>query len=713
MRLRARLLLLIGAALLPAVAVQLHHETEARLLREADDRSDVLRLARLVGADLESVIEGAQQFLAATASLYAATGADSTACGRVLGHLSEHTARYTSLAVVDAAGRITCAADPRSVGHSTAHRAWFQPLAEGETFSIGTFAIGSFTGKPSLHIAHALRAERDGRDGAVVAALDLAWLGQRLAEVPLPPGGAVMVTDREGTFLGRWPEPERFVGRRGPPSLMQALQAGDFGVNRATGIDGIHRNYVLQPFSTRHAGLYVGIGLDIAPTETALASANRRAMLLIAGGALAALLLGLFVARRFMERPVELLVAAMERWREGESGIRLGDDTRLGRPGGQSEFLRIAAAFDEAAEAVETREIALRESDARFHQIAEAVDDVLVVVEPERQRVVYVSPAYQRLVGRPAPTYAAVAEIIHPDDWPRLAPLLRLPASQALDTEYRIRRPDGSERRVRHRRFPVAGSATGRVVAVLSDVTEERAAAERQIMLAREVDHRAKNILAVVQSILRLSRADSPRAFATAVEGRVAALARAHQLLAQSRWVGVDLVTLLREECAPYTTGSRARSTAERCVLAGPPLQLGPEAVQSVAMVVHELATNSAKHGALSVPAGGIRISWEFAPRREAGPDWFLLQWVEVGGPPIRAVPEQQGFGSRVVAATVERQLAGEVRYEWAEAGLRCHIAIPAEKIQPPHPAGLEPVDWPAPQPAPSEAPMPQPEAVG
>ena len=100
----------------------------------------------------------------------------------------------------------------------------------------------------------------------------------------------------------------------------------------------------------------------------------------------------------------------------------------------------------------------------------------------------------------------------------------------------------------------------------------------------------------------------------------------------------MDLLTLLREECAPYTAASRGRAAAERCLLEGPALQLAPEAVQPVAMIVHELATNSAKHGALSVPSGLLRIRWELAPPAVGDAAWLRLTWIETGGPPVRAV---------------------------------------------------------------------------
>ena len=460
MRLRARLLLLIGAALLPAVAVQVHYEREAAILREVDDRIDALRLARLVGADIESVIEGAQQFLAAAANLDVVASGDAASCSRTLAELSRDVPRYATFSMTDAAGRIICAADPRSPGHDAAGHDWYKLLQQGEDFALGRFTVGRSTGRPSLHVAHALRADRHGREGAVIAALDLDWLSRRLAEVPLPPGGVVFLSDRAGTLLGRWPDPTRFVGSPAPPEVMQALLDQDYGVARATGIDGVQRNYALTPFSLRHSGIVIGIGLDTAPVEAALAAARRRALLLTGAGALATLLLGLFVATRFMERPVDALLQAMERWRAGDAGARVGNDPRLGQSGGRGEFLRIAVAFDQAAEAVEAREMALRESESRFLQIAEAIDEALFIAEPDRHRMIFASPAAERIFGRRFDHFAAFLEAVEPDHRAMVEAALSRPASQGFDIEYRARHTDGTERRLRHRRFPVPGSAT-------------------------------------------------------------------------------------------------------------------------------------------------------------------------------------------------------------------------------------------------------------
>jgi PAS domain S-box-containing protein len=215
-----------------------------------------------------------------------------------------------------------------------------------------------------------------------------------------------------------------------------------------------------------------------------------------------------------------------------------------------------------------------------------------------------------------------------------------------------LRRPDG-----RVRGFLKIGQ----------DVTGRKAAEERQALLAREVDHRAKNALAVVQTMLRLTRADDVPSFARAVEGRVAALARAQTLLAEERWNGAALHAMLRGELAPFLAGQRAE-------LDGPPTALPPGTAQPLAMAVHELATNAAKHGALSVPEGRVSVSWWL----EGGAAGMLrLRWSEAGGPPVAGPPTRRGFGSRVLEGTVRRQLGGAVTLSWGTAGLVCELEVP------------------------------------
>ncbi len=210
-----------------------------------------------------------------------------------------------------------------------------------------------------------------------------------------------------------------------------------------------------------------------------------------------------------------------------------------------------------------------------------------------------------------------------------------------------------------------------RIAGVTRDITERKQAEERQTLLAREVDHRAKNALAVVQAALRLTPKDDPAAYMRAVEGRVAALARAQTLLARGRWTGAELRALLEDELAPFLAEGAG---APRVRLDGPPVLLWPAATQALSMAVHELATNAVKHGALGRPGGMVTVRW----RIEAAERLLLrLAWLESGGPPVPGSPSRRGFGTRVLDGTVRAQLGGKVRQGWSAEGIEVELEIP------------------------------------
>ena len=268
-------------------------------------------------------------------------------------------------------------------------------------------------------------------------------------------------------------------------------------------------------------------------------------------------------------------------------------------------------------------------------------------------------------------------KLIHPEDRERMVQAVQsAQAGEAAYTvEFRITRADtGEVRWIASRGSVVKADADGRplrMVGICHDVTERRQEQERQTLLAREVDHRAKNVLAVVQSIVRLTRAANPQDFVAAVEGRVAALGRAHTLLSRDHWTGVRIAEVVREELTPYGDGSHM-------ALQGPNLTLRPEAVQPFSMFLHELATNAAKYGALSQPGGVVAVSWDLDPATALPHGQLRLNWVERGGPPIVTPPATTGFGSTVIRSTVRGQLEGQIVKTWPPGGLHCEVVVPS-----------------------------------
>jgi len=273
-------------------------------------------------------------------------------------------------------------------------------------------------------------------------------------------------------------------------------------------------------------------------------------------------------------------------------------------------------------------------------------------------------------------TVENVRELVHPDDWKHLQNAIKPTAPDAppFQSEFRVCRPNGEVRWCIGTAV-ASVDATDHVVrisGVTTDITERKEAEERQVLLAREVDHRARNALALVQSIVRLTRADNIKSYIAAVDGRIAALARAHTLLAQSRWQGADLARLVDEELAAYRGGD-----AQRIVASGPDVSLEPRTAQTLALALHELSTNAAKYGALSVLSGRVQLTWELQSHS------LVLRWAENGGPPA-VPPASPGFGIKVISASVERQLEGEARFDWQREGLYCSLTVPrGDDIEP------------------------------
>ncbi|AZG79050.1 response regulator [Methylocystis rosea] len=199
---------------------------------------------------------------------------------------------------------------------------------------------------------------------------------------------------------------------------------------------------------------------------------------------------------------------------------------------------------------------------------------------------------------------------------------------------------------------------------VAERTAELETAIARQELLAHEVDHRARNALAVIQSIVALTPADDGLYFASAVRGRIHAMATAHNLLSESRWSGANLLNLVKEELAPYAQSS--------IKIAGEAVSIAPSIAQSLALVLHELATNAAKYGALKDSEGSLSVSWQLSDER------LELKWREEGNADV-VPPSRAGFGSKVIETSITGQLQGQIEREWKASGLVCLIRIPSE----------------------------------
>ncbi len=343
------------------------------------------------------------------------------------------------------------------------------------------------------------------------------------------------------------------------------------------------------------------------------------------------------------------------------------------RSDGQERAVRYVGTLQDVTEQWEAAE-ALRESEARLRLAVEAGRMAVWEYDVATDSVTG-SPELNRVLGFPEDAKPSTEEM-RARYWPGEHERVQAIGQAALargerffEAEYRYVWPDSSVRWLLTRaevRFGADG-APGKVIGVVLDVTERKEAEERQALLMREVDHRAKNALTVVQAAVRLTRAPDLDSYRLAIEGRVSALARAQTLLAGDRWLGADLRALVEGELATFV------GDGQRAVLNGPRVALPAQAAQPLAMAVHELATNAVKYGALSMPSGRVGISWKV----DGGAKPVLrLRWVEREGPLV-AAPTRRGFGSRVLEGTIQGQLGGALSLKWEATGLVCELELP------------------------------------
>jgi PAS domain S-box-containing protein len=352
---------------------------------------------------------------------------------------------------------------------------------------------------------------------------------------------------------------------------------------------------------------------------------------------------------------------------------------------------RVVAVNIVAREVTEERAAAraLRESEARLAAVIDALPVGVGLIDTGGH-IVIANPEMRRFVPATIPSRDPVRRDRwlgrHPDGT-RIAPA-DYPGVRALrgeavlpGTEFLCTLDDGTKVWTRVAAVPLrdeTGAITG-AVTVVSDISAAKTAEEHQALLTQELNHRARNILSVVKAALRLTPRGDATVFATAVEGRVDALARAHALLVAGRWAGAALRPLIEAELTaflPDAPGQQAPGPAAAVSLHGPDFRLNPTATQALSMALHELATNSVKHGALGSPGGTLAVSWE----EDAAAGLLRIRWQEQGGPALAGAPGRLGFGSRVIRATICTQLGGTLKEAWHPEGLVCDIALPLDR---------------------------------
>jgi len=330
----------------------------------------------------------------------------------------------------------------------------------------------------------------------------------------------------------------------------------------------------------------------------------------------------------------------------------------------------------QAADLIERNEVetALRESREQFRRLASIVEfsDDAIISKNLDGIIQSWNKGAEQLFGYPAEEAIGkpVTILMPPERQSEERVILeRIRRGDRVEHYETVRRrKDGSLINVSLSISPIR-DAKGKIVGaskIARDITERKRNEEQISILAREAEHRAKNLLANVKAMVHLSQSETPDGLKEAIEGRIEALTNVHSLFVQSRWTGAELGSLIRQELSPYSRDGEVGIQID-----GPTVILPPDGAQAIAVALHELATNAAKYGALSVAEGQVRVEWSRAADAQ-----LVLRWTEAGGPPV-SLPTRKGFGTNVMEAMIRGRVGGDVWLDWRAEGLVCEIVLP------------------------------------
>ncbi|MBE7200945.1 MAG: PAS domain S-box protein [Parafilimonas terrae] len=330
-------------------------------------------------------------------------------------------------------------------------------------------------------------------------------------------------------------------------------------------------------------------------------------------------------------------------------------------------------------------EQALRDTEERYRLAARATNDTIWDWDLATNHIRWneaLHTAHGHAPDAVEPTGDWWIAQIHPDDRARVDRSIHAVIDGGGATwmdEYRFRRADGTYADILDRGNVVrdAQGKAVRMIGAMFDISERKRAEERQRLLTGELQHRVKNTLAMVQAIAtqtfrNVTDADAAR---EAFVARLISLGRAHDILTQASWTEAPIAEVVEGALSVHRGG-----TASRIRASGPDVPLSAKAALALALSLHELATNAAKYGALSVEAGGVDLRWHIVHEGEI--PRFSLTWSEQGGPPILAQPTRRGFGSRLIERSFATEVGGEVQLTYAPAGLTCRLEAPLAAMQ-------------------------------
>ncbi len=540
-------------------------------------------------------------------------------------------------------------------------------LATGKPQVAGLF-IGSVTKRLMFSIIMPVQIDGENRY-ALARSPDLHALSGLVAANELPPGWHAVVADAAHRIIARSEQEDAFIGKELPPA--QWHRAGPGGVFEFADSEGRPslEAYASSELTGWETAVWAPKALLEAPVRTLWRTIALTALLAFMLVVALASWLGRIIARSVAH-------AARAAIALGEGGSLSLSGTRVAEVDTLMAELRRTAARRQAAEDW------LRESKDRL-QIALNVAQLGSYRYDPRHRVFSGDTRSQEIFDFPKneATIEEILKVVHPDD----VETVQANLEAALDpvdprrsaTEFRLRRRDGEVRWVETlglAYFEGAGRERRAVsfVGSLADITERKEHEEKEHLLMREINHRAKNMLSVVDAIAHQTATRNPEDFVERFSERIQALSANQDLLVRNEWNGVEIEALVCAQLALF-----ADLIGSRIAVHGPKLRLNASAAQAIGLALHELATNAGKYGALSTDTGRVDVRWG------TDGDTFTMKWTEREGPPVSA-PKRRGFGTIVIEAMTERSVDGAVDLEYAPSGVTWRLTcLAANALEP------------------------------
>src|SRR5437867_2897917 len=363
---RTRLVFLILLVVMPAVGLVLYGNLEERRSEKAAVREAARALSQLAAARQENYVGNARQLLATLSELsFLVLSTNPAPCQVHFSNLRRLLPDYLNFGLIETNGILFCSAELSDGGANLGNRAYFQRVLQTKKFSTGDFQLSRVTGQPALHFGYPVVDEKGVLRRVLYASLKLSLLSEAIAKIPLPPGGTVMVTDRNGTVLARYPEPKVWVGKslNELPVTRRILAQGESAFEMP-GLDGIPRLHAVSVIKEGPSpSEFVSVGI---PVSVSFAHANEvlvRHLVILALVAMLVWLVARVYAQRFILRPVNALAAAAQRLAEGDLSARAGPIHAA------SELVQLGRAFDEMAGRLQKRQAEIEQAHAEIQSL--------------------------------------------------------------------------------------------------------------------------------------------------------------------------------------------------------------------------------------------------------------------------------------------------------------------------------------------------------